>query len=267
MIRIPGFPIAPSREWFKTRSGGACGTGCKARPLARACAVARAGLAALGAGGGSSEADVRHAGVSHPGGGGRRLQPPCWMPQIRHNLAGSFLKKIKIKSEASAGRPAWSVGTGGGPEEPQAFFFLRGGGVAMETRAAGERGWGWGWGWRGGGGGARREAAGSWGPGRSAAAAGRRRDPRPGAGSARSGVLRPHAPPPAVSRRLGIFYLKKKKNVVRVLAEAGRQCLRVREPLPGQRAGLGHAPATDPAASGAGGSNPGAANSSANSCG
>lgn len=29
-----------------------------------------------------------------------------------------------------------SVGTGGGPEEPQAFFFLRGGGVAMETRAA-----------------------------------------------------------------------------------------------------------------------------------
>ncbi|XP_062935266.1 zinc finger protein ZFAT isoform X2 [Cynocephalus volans] len=58
------------------------------------------------------------------------------MPQIRHNLAGSFLKKIKIKSEASAGRPAFSAGTGGGPEEPEAFFFLRGGGVAMETRAA-----------------------------------------------------------------------------------------------------------------------------------
>lgn len=80
-------------------------------------------------------------------------------------------------------------------------------------------------------------------------------------GSARSGVRR-HAPPLAVSRRLGIFYLKKKK-VSRVLAEAGRQCLRVREPFPGQRAGLGHAPAMDRAASGAGGSNPGAANSSA----
>ncbi|XP_043339211.1 zinc finger protein ZFAT isoform X2 [Cervus elaphus] len=58
------------------------------------------------------------------------------MPQIRHNRAGSFLKKIKIKSEASAGRPAFSVGAGGGPEEPDAFFSLRGGGVAMETRAA-----------------------------------------------------------------------------------------------------------------------------------
>lgn len=151
-IRTPSRPIAPRQAWLKTRSGGICGAGCKARPLARACAVARAGLAALGgAGGGPSEADVRHAGVSLPGGGGRRLQPPCWMPQIRHNLAGSFLKKIKIKSEASAGRTALSVGTGGCPEEPQAFFFLRGGGVAMETRAAGERGRGWGWGWRGGG--------------------------------------------------------------------------------------------------------------------
>ncbi|XP_025726956.1 zinc finger protein ZFAT isoform X1 [Callorhinus ursinus] len=58
------------------------------------------------------------------------------MPQIRHNLAGSFLKKIKIKSEASAGRLAFAVGAGGSPEEPEAFFFLRGGGVAMETRAA-----------------------------------------------------------------------------------------------------------------------------------
>ncbi|XDB57255.1 hypothetical protein ABFV05_010871 [Capra hircus] len=58
------------------------------------------------------------------------------MPQIRHNRAGSFLKKIKIKSEASVGRPAFSVGAGGGPEEPDAFFSLRGGGVAMETRAA-----------------------------------------------------------------------------------------------------------------------------------
>lgn len=29
------------------------------------------------------------------GGGGRRLHPPCWMPQIRHNLSGSFPKKIK----------------------------------------------------------------------------------------------------------------------------------------------------------------------------
>ena len=78
------------------------------------------------------------------------------MPQIRHKLDGSFLKKIKIKSEASAGRPAFSVGTGGGPEEPEAFFFLRGGGVAMETRAAGEPGWGLGW--RRGGGGARRNS-------------------------------------------------------------------------------------------------------------
>lgn len=44
------------------------------------------------------------------------------MPQIRHKLAGSFLKKIKIKSEASAGRLAFTVGAGGGPEEPEAFF-------------------------------------------------------------------------------------------------------------------------------------------------
>lgn len=73
------------------------------------------------------------------------------MPQIRHNLAGSFLKKIKIQSEASAGHLAFSVGTGEGPEEPEAFFSSRGGGVAMETRAAGEPGWGLGWG-RGGGG-------------------------------------------------------------------------------------------------------------------
>ncbi|XP_075405342.1 zinc finger protein ZFAT [Tenrec ecaudatus] len=58
------------------------------------------------------------------------------MPQIRHNLAGSFLKKIKIQTGASAGRPAFSVGTGGSLEEPEAFFFLRGGAVAMETQAA-----------------------------------------------------------------------------------------------------------------------------------
>ena len=139
------------------------------------------------------------------------------MPQIRHNRAGSFLKKIKIKSEASVGRPAFSVGAGGGPEEPDAFFSLRGRGVAMETRAAGEPGWGLGGG--GGGGGAQRgarEAVASSESGRSARAAGRRRDLRPRAESGRSGVLRRHVRSLAVSRRLG-FLLRKK--VTRMLAE------------------------------------------------
>lgn len=102
-------------------------------------------------GGGSPEADVRYAGVCAPLGGGRRLHPPCWMPQIRHNLAGSFLKKIKIKSEVSAGRPASSVGTGGGPEEPEAFFSSAVGALPWRrgrqvSRAGGwgETGWGWG---------------------------------------------------------------------------------------------------------------------------
>ncbi|XP_029404075.1 zinc finger protein ZFAT isoform X1 [Mus pahari] len=58
------------------------------------------------------------------------------MPQIRHNLSGSFPKKIQIKSEVSSGCPTFSLSPGGSQEEPEAFFFLRRGGVAMETRAA-----------------------------------------------------------------------------------------------------------------------------------
>ena len=101
----------------------------------------------------------RYVGVGSPGRGGRRLHPPCWMPQIRHNLSGSFPKKIKIKSEVSSGCPTFSLSPGGSREEPEAFFFLRRGGVAMETRTAGERGWGLGRGGVGAGRGAARETA------------------------------------------------------------------------------------------------------------
>lgn len=66
------------------------------------------------------------------------------MPQIRHNLAGSFLKKIKIKSEASAGRPAFSVGAGGGPEEPEAFFSSAVGALPWRRRRQVSRAGGWG---------------------------------------------------------------------------------------------------------------------------
>lgn len=188
----PGVPqpapralAAPSREGFKTRSAGAGGAGgaaCKARPPARACAVAQPPGRAR-AGGGSSEADVRDAGVSAPGRGGRRLHPPCWMPQIRHNLPGSFLKKIKIKSEASARRPALSVGTGEGPEEPEAFFFSAVGALPWRRgrQVSGAGGWGGeevGVGRGGARGGCRRGPGSESGIG--AEAAGRRRDPRRG---------------------------------------------------------------------------------------
>lgn len=66
------------------------------------------------------------------------------MPQIRHNRAGSFLKKIKIKSEASAERPAFSVGAGGGPEEPEAFFSSAVGALPWRRGRQVSRAGGWG---------------------------------------------------------------------------------------------------------------------------
>ena len=168
------------------------------------------------------------------------------MPQIRHKLDGSFLKKIKIKSEASAGRPAFSVGTGGGPEEPEAFFSSAVGALPWRRGPQVSRAGGWGGEEVGVGHGATREAASSLESGRSAQASGRRRDSRSGAENGRSGVLRQHAQSLAVycqyPAALG-FYLKKK--ITRVLAEKGRRRTRVLGPFPGQRVGLALAPATE----------------------
>lgn len=78
----------------------------------------------LGAGGRIPAADVATQASDPPWGGGRRLHPPCWMPQIRHNLSGSFPKKIKkIKSQVSSGGPAFSLGAGGSPGGARGFFF------------------------------------------------------------------------------------------------------------------------------------------------
>lgn len=92
----------------------------------------------------------RYVGVGSPWGGGRRLHPPCWMPQIRHNLSGSFPKKIKIKSEVSSGCPTFSLGTGGSQEEPEAFFSSVVGALPWRRGRQVSRNGGWGatgWGW------------------------------------------------------------------------------------------------------------------------
>lgn len=67
--------------------------------------------------------------------GGRRLRPPCWTPQIRHKPLGSGLKKLKNGKRSLEGASRLL----GGPEKAPTLFFIRGGGVAMETRTAGER--------------------------------------------------------------------------------------------------------------------------------
>lgn len=53
-------------EWLKKRSGGTSGAGCRARPPGWSMRTRPPSLDALGAGGGSPEADVRYAGVSAP---------------------------------------------------------------------------------------------------------------------------------------------------------------------------------------------------------
>jgi len=65
-IWIPGLSLAPSQEWLKKRSTGTRGTGYKAKPPDRSMRTRPPSLDALGAGGGSPEADVRYAGVSAP---------------------------------------------------------------------------------------------------------------------------------------------------------------------------------------------------------